>query len=172
MRAAALALAVLAAPAWAAPQGCFARQYSQAHLAANPAQTVAALELWLDPVPADTLGVEAALVRVAFRDGAQVYRQVLFCHHADPAEGHPPRALRCGVECDGGSFVAWERAPGELLLRTEGFVVEGGCGAAPLADGSLPDMRFVRDGIDGTGGSGGPTTYLLRATDGPDCAVR
>ncbi len=167
MRRAGAAILGLAATAALAetPEGCWRRDYDAAHLAAQPAQTVTRLAVRLAPYESEHGRWSEALVEAHFRDDPETYVQWLHCWVPTPGEGltdgAPAGALLCGVDCDGGTFVAWERAPGELLLRTEGFVVAGGCGAPILdADGepiAEPPTRHVED--DGPGA----TTFLLRA---------
>lgn len=135
----------LALPAWAqvpAP-GCYARTYDAAHLAAHPAQGVAALRLWVFD---DTPGSPAVLVSARMADqgqgaadgvGGQVLTQYAYC---DPAEGS------CFVECDGGSFATRAAPDGGLTLTTSHFSLgEGeGCGGfSNLSEGGETVYRLL-----------------------------
>ena len=60
---------------------------------------------------------------VRFRDRKGVYTNGLSCHKGDGS------IVRCGVDCDGGSFHL-KPSGQSLLLENNGFVVVGGCGAS------------------------------------------
>ena len=76
-----------------------------------------------------------------------------------PAAGAPQGAWQCGVECDGGTFTAWESG-GSLLLRTRGgFLVSGACSEP----GDEEPPRYVTD-INAI-----QTTYRLDRIDIAKC---
>lgn len=139
----AVLVALLAGPAAAGPlpEGCFVRAYDAAHLAAEPRQTVERLAVRLAPYEQDGTRWAEALVEARFRGDPEPYRQWLHCW----VEGD---GLSCGVDCDGGIFVAEARADG-VLLTTAGFVVAGGCGdvTEDPETGEIvePPVRWVRD---------------------------
>ena len=152
---------------------CFERRYDAAHLAANKDQSVAFLQARL---PSHRSG--EARVRVTFRKTRaelqaeeaeaeaassrgeeapttakpKLYEAVLLCWA--PAPGAPEGAWQCGVECDGGTFTAWESG-GSLLLRTRGgFLVSGACGTDDdqaqryVTDTNAIETTFRLDPID------------------------
>lgn len=123
--------------------GCYARAYSDSHLAANPQQGVAALSLWVvdegfgptQPVSL-RLAVRMAAQGQGARDGVtgQTLRQTAICAQ----DG------RCYVECDGGSLTATHRGD-DLVLATMGFALSGGdgCGGvSTLAETPGAETRY------------------------------
>ncbi len=162
-----LALALAALPALAQavePESCWRRVYTEDHLAAQPAQTVRWIEVAFDAFPGEDDNREA-FVRVQFRDAPEVLRAYLFCYRSAAERGMPadlpPGAFSCYVECDGGAFHAWRRDARTLLLRSEGFVVAGGC-REPGED-ALPQFRRVIDEGDAA------TLYRLNRVDPASC---
>ena len=123
----ALALAPVLAAAQGPAAGCYARTYSQAHLASQPAQVVARLGLRIDG-PLDAAGTSGELVAVLADQGRAreaglgraALTQALFCY--EDAAGPV-----CGVDCDGG-LARLDVAPdGALLLTTDYLMVGGAC---------------------------------------------
>lgn len=121
-------------------EACFGRTYDAAHLRKHPKQRVTSFYLLRDFSPdassenepmsrEETLATDgeynriqlAAYVRVRGRKG--VYSNQFSCGRDDKG------AMRCGIDCDGGQFTA-RPTGGSLLVRNEGFVVVGGCGAS------------------------------------------
>lgn len=121
-------------------EACFGRNYDAAHLKATPRQRVTAFYLHRsfepdkaleeppqsreDRVSADG---ENGMVNVTgyfrLRDRKGVFTNYFSCTKESEGNG-----VRCGIDCDGGSFKL--RASGKsLLAENEGFVVVGGCGA-------------------------------------------
>ena len=155
-----MAIAGLLVAGQAMADTCWRRVYTDSHMASQPKQTVRVLQVRLpDRVGGgqDTgqYGDAYAEAWAIFRDSGQVYRTGLFCYPAPP--GAPRGAIACGVECDGGSFLAWRKTNGELLLRTHGgFVIQGGCGEAG-------ETRWVTD----RGAS--KTTFKLFRVDLAQC---
>lgn len=130
------ALAELPAP------GCYARDYDAAHLAANPAQGVAALRLWLfDETPGAPAAIIAARMAaqgqgVADGVAGQELLQYTYCD-ADDGE--------CFVECDGGSFDTFPQADGGVILSTGHFTIgdNDGCGgSSSLLEEGASETRY------------------------------
>lgn len=117
-------------------QGCFRRDYSEAHLAQNPNQTVEMLEvLFL------TDGDLVAEVRARLRDGPETFRNTLYCWEPEDQPAAPGTWI-CGVECDGGTFSTRLNGEDSILLKTGGgFLVSGACSEP----GDTEDTRWVRD---------------------------
>lgn len=109
--------------------GCFARDYSDAHLASNPAQVVDQIVLRVGrPTTTDifaTIGVTLANQGhvAASGHGGQSYQQFLFCWRDS-------KALVCGVECDGGSMTVTRVSGDSITFRTNYLIVGNpeGCG--------------------------------------------
>ncbi|MCU0906929.1 MAG: hypothetical protein MUF73_05645 [Rhodobacteraceae bacterium] len=146
-------LLLLAAPASAQgmPQGCWARDYDAAHLAANPDQVVRAMRLSFgkDPENGPVAWLEVTLADQghAGREGlgGVLLQQGLLCR----ADGGRPT---CVVECDGGSFEVVAQAGGQIDIRTRYLLlgIDDECGG-PVDLAELPDT---------------PVTYrLFRAPD-------
>lgn len=116
-----------------AEQSCFSRSYSQAHLAANPKQTVKTLSIRFEGPAHDGPSTgEWGDVTVYFKADSRKFTQTLYCSTYAGAR-------HCGVECDGGSAaLRWTNAD-TLLLKTSGFIVSGGC------DGTGEITRMVKD---------------------------
>lgn len=156
---AALAIGVgLPAQAAEGPQpGCYAREYSPAHLKANPAQIVEAIALEISLSP-DQSSVWAAL-SARFADQGRVkggpsagetMTQSLNCFDSDGRLG-------CAVDCDGGFFQVLSQDAKALTFRTEWLWVGDteGCGGAE-------DLAEVK---------GQPTLYKLFKVDDATCAA-
>jgi len=102
--------------------GCYAADYDAAHLAAHPAQGVAALRLWFhDEVPGQTAN-RAVAVEAVMADQGQAARdhvgglsltQYAYCDAEDS---------QCGVECDGGSMAVSAGDTG-ITVATSFFVI-------------------------------------------------
>lgn len=131
--------------------GCYARSYDAAHLAANPAQGVAELRLW---VYDETPGNPAAIVAARMADQGQgaadgvaglELRQTAFCDRAEGA---------CFVECDGGSLATAPQPDGGLMLTTRHFTI----GDSDMCGGTSNLSE------------GGETRYLLAAASPEVCA--
>jgi len=121
-------------------ESCFGRSYDAAHLSAHPKQRVTSFylarefkedrNLEFDPTPEQELkdndgeyGRININAYVRFRDRKGVYTNGLSCGKGDDGK------VRCGVDCDGGSFDL-KASGASLLLENQGFVVVGGCGAS------------------------------------------
>jgi hypothetical protein len=135
------AVAQSASPIFTADQeACFGRVYDRTHLASHPQQKATSFHVyrWLGrrqqaenwyPGERDEgikqfredgrLNVEAY---VAFRDRRGTFYNDLSC----TPDGRG--ILRCGVDCDGGSFTLRRENANAVLLNNNGFVLVGGCG--------------------------------------------
>lgn len=136
-------------------EACFGRIYDAAHLVSHPKQRVTSFHLSRefspDPLTEDNSWTVESLrdadgedgrilvtAYVRFRDRAGVFSNGLSCVRSDKG------VVRCGIDCDGGSFNL--KASGtSLLLENEGFVVVGGCGAS---EEDQDNLEIVRPGAD------------------------
>jgi hypothetical protein len=136
-------------------EACFGRVYDAAHLRAHPKQRVTSFHLLRDFTPdnnaesepqsreelldADgsdgTIGVTAYL---RLRDRKGVYSNHFSCRRNDKG------GVFCGIDCDGGSFIA-RTSGNSLLIENQGFVVVGGCGAS---DEDNENPVSIRPGAD------------------------
>jgi hypothetical protein len=127
-------------------EACFGRVYDRAHLASHPQQNATSFHVyrWLGrrqqaenwyPGERDEgikqfredgrLNVEAF---VAFRDRRGTFYNDLSC----TPDGRG--ILRCGVDCDGGSFTLRRENANSVLLNNNGFVLVGGQGVPSHPD--------------------------------------
>lgn len=132
----ALCLAGAAAAQEMPQEGCYARTYDAAHLAAHPDQVVAAMRMRV-AVEDD---LRFAAMTVTFADqghagrngfGGRTLRQWVDCR--EDGRGRP----FCGVECDGGWFIVTRQDAVGLTFRTDSLMVgdtEGCGGAVDLAE--------------------------------------
>jgi hypothetical protein len=136
-------------------EACFGRVYDAAHLASHPKQRVTsfhlAREFTPDPLTEDNSwtvenlrdadgedGRIMVTAYVRFRDKPGVFSNGLSCLRNDKG------LVRCGIDCDGGSFNL--KAGGtSILLENEGFVVVGGCGAS---EEDQDNLEIVKPGAD------------------------
>lgn len=149
-------LALIAAPVFAEPfpEGCFARDYDTAHLAAHPAQVVSQMALHLWRENDETLfriRVRMADQGHARHDGTAglTMREEGLCQESGP----------CYVYCDGGGFRLTSTSPGAIEITTEWMrvVQDAPCEGEAL----VSDLAEV---------SGQPTTYRLLASPAATCA--
>jgi hypothetical protein len=137
-------------------EACFGRVYDAKHLAAHPKQRVTSFHLARgfssdlnaeeEPLPPEQLldadgEYSHVLVTayVRFRDRPGVFSNGLNCLRGNDG------SVRCGVDCDGGSFKLKAAGRDSVLLENEGFVVVGGCGAS---EDEREQEEFVRPGAD------------------------
>jgi hypothetical protein len=136
-------------------EACFGRIYDAAHLKKHPKQRVTAFHLFRDFTPdpnketpletRETLikddgdGSIRVMAYVRFRDRPGLFFNGLYCGRS--ADGN---TVRCGIECDGGGFLA-KGVGKSLLLENQGFVVVGGCGAS---EDEAEQADFVKPGAD------------------------
>jgi hypothetical protein len=136
-------------------EACFGRVYDAAHLRAHPKQRVTSFHLLRDFTPGNnaesepqsreelldadgsdgTIGVTAYL---RLRDRKGVYSNHFSCRRNDKG------GVFCGIDCDGGSFIA-RTSGNSLLIENQGFVVVGGCGAS---DEDNENPVSIRPGAD------------------------
>ena len=155
----AIVLAAGQAGAQAAPEGCFARVYSNAHLAKNPAQVVREISVAFgdfagDDAPwADVLVVTADQGHVAGTgQGGSLFGQIARCSLRGSGR------WVCSAECDGGSLEITRMDRDSLVLRTSYFLTGSGddCGGTvDLAE--VPDQ---------------PVSYRLNRLPDTACAGR
>jgi hypothetical protein len=118
---------------------CFGREYSAKHLESHPGQLVSLIRAKVvkDPTAvADYNYIEINAVLKGEKNFFKLYRAYLVCN----AEGE------CAVECDGGKIKVAGFKDGSLEIRNEGFVLEGGCGAAPKSKAVV--LKPTRNGDD------------------------
>lgn len=152
-----LLAAGLAAPAQAGPlpEGCYARTYDGAHLAAHPDQVVAEMHLHLFPPDAiQTQGGAFLRVRVADQGhagpagfGGRILTQGLTCF--------PGERWMCGVDCDGGTFEITRSGGDTLIIRTRYLTVG--------------DTEECGGAIDIAEHPGQPVSYRLTRADPTQC---
>jgi hypothetical protein len=85
--------------------GCFARTYDAAHLAAHVGQTVSAMKLQLKPRAMDDGYNVSAELRFAFRDDKRAFYAVGICKDTDGI-------LTCGFDQDAGQITVKPAAGG------------------------------------------------------------
>ncbi|MDH3475423.1 MAG: hypothetical protein OEM59_17215 [Rhodospirillales bacterium] len=129
----ALALAGAATAQEGPRLGCYARDYTAAHLASHPDQIVGHIVMRVRPDPAGPGTLADLAVWTADQGhvrkaglGGQRFDQVLICWR----EG---KAAVCGVECDGG-LMQVERDDGEVLQFRTDYLLVGGGGCEGLVD--------------------------------------
>ncbi|MEM9754836.1 MAG: hypothetical protein AAF914_02525 [Pseudomonadota bacterium] len=148
---AALAVAAPAALAQPAPLGCYARDYTEEHLAGRPSQGVAQMRLLLSPPQIGSGATARFEIRVIMSNQGQAERdgvtgQVLF----EEGQCRDEDALDCTVACDGGGFEVVRQGNSELLIRTGAFmrVADGLCGegkfSSSLAEEAGPQLYLLR----------------------------
>jgi hypothetical protein len=136
-------------------EACFGRTYDAAHLRAHPKQRVTSFHLLRDFSPdpnaemeqstrqelLDADGSDGDIGLTAYlrlRDRKGVYSNYFSCRRGGDG------IVRCGIDCDGGSFLM-RPSGGSILIENQGFVVVGGCGAS---DEDQEDPVFIRPGAD------------------------
>ncbi len=142
--------------------GCYARDYSSAHLAKQPAQVVEQMAL---RVYEDELGNRLADMEVTFANqghvangmfAGQTLNQFLLCFDYQGRAG-------CAVECDGGAFNVVRQKSDSITIETDLLMVgdTGECGGAvDLAEvpGKAVRYRLNRVGASRCEGLGYPLT--------------
>ena len=148
------ALGLLASGGAAEPPapGCYMRDYSDAHLAAHPAQVADRIVLEISEQATGTtvgnLWVTFADQGHAARSGAGHHRmwQFLVCW----SDGGTPR---CGVECDGGTMEITRQDASGLSFRT-GYLLVGPTdqcgGAVDLAERPGETVSYRLNAVAGT----------------------
>lgn len=156
---AALALTLSGAAAQAAPlTGCFARDYTAAHLAAQPQQVVQRIRvaLTLDEGEFYSAWVTAQFARQGRVKGGPSagawHEQMAICDDL-------PEGIRCGVECDGGVFVVTAIRADGIDIATRDFWMNR-AGDAPMGcEGTETLVETM----------GAPVTYRLYSADPALC---
>ena len=127
-------------------QGCFLRDYSDAHLASHPKQVVdwIRVKIHKDQYDQTVADVDAYIANqghaLASGLGGQVLAGALHCWQSGGDIG-------CSVDCDGGTFYVIKDDGQTLTLRTEGVMI----GDTESCGGALSLAEEV----------GKPTTYRL-----------
>lgn len=131
-------------------EGCYLRDYSDAHLAKNPHQIVKWIRM---KVHRDSYDDKVVDLDVFLADqghvaqsghGGQVLDQTLHCWQSDARTG-------CGVDCDGGSFRVLRNDDNSLLVETEYLMVgdtESCGGAVDLAEVQGQPVRYLLNRVD------------------------
>lgn len=155
-----LVLLCLATPVAAqdVPQGCFFRDYSDAHLAQNPGQGVDQILIYFRSGADNSGGIVLADVRVLAANQGQALAAGLGGQTLNATPGNFNTPLRFGVECDGGSFDVIGQTGEELTIETQGMRLT----KEPSCDGDERWMNLAEIG-------GETTTYRLRAVDQSQC---
>ena len=106
---------------------CFTRSYDAGHLRSHPKQTVQRIKIKLrqwkysrqsEPTP-------MLAIQVKRKGQKKVWTNNIACMDYDQSKN-----VLCAVECDGGSVEILSRnAQGELVLKNNGVLLYGGCGA-------------------------------------------
>lgn len=113
------------------PEGCYVRDYSDAHLAGQPAQVVDWMQLW---IYSDENQNKLANMLVGFtkqghvagtQHAGQVLDQFLLCFDSGGRTG-------CTVECDGGNFFVTRDSGDAMTVETHYLMVgeTDSCGGA------------------------------------------
>lgn len=142
----ALSGAVLAGPAGAEgpDAGCYVRDYSDAHLASQPAQVVDWLQLWVyqgdnqNKLANMLVGFSNQGHVAGTQHAGQVLDQFLLCFDYDGHKG-------CTVECDGGNFFVTRDSGDTMTIETDYLMVgeTDSCGGAvDLAEVTGKAVRY------------------------------
>ncbi|MCH2066371.1 hypothetical protein [Shimia sp.] len=113
------------------PEGCYVRDYTDAHLAGQPAQVVDWMQLW---IYSDENQNKLANMLVGFTNqghvagtqhAGQVLDQFLLCFDSGGRKG-------CTVECDGGNFFVTRDSGDAMTIETSYLMVgeTDSCGGA------------------------------------------
>lgn len=119
---------------------CYGRVYDASHLARHPKQRVTSLHVFRDLDPdqntEDTPQTREEVLKTDGEGGVNVSafvrfknRKGLFWNGLNCNKSADGKFVRCGIDCDGGSFELRTRGK-NLHLTNEGFVLIGGCGAS------------------------------------------
>ena len=161
---AALTAALISAPisgpatAQTVPEGCFARDYSAAHLAANPDQIVDWITLRFYPDPYEDNGMQWADITVRMAHQGRALSEGLAGRVLSETGANFASPLVFGVDCDGGSFEVIRHDADSLMIETRSVrVATGGCGGEIGETASLAETP------------GMPTRYLLYRADPARC---
>jgi hypothetical protein len=136
-------------------EACYGRVYDAAHLRGHPKQRVTSFHLLRDFSP-DLISENEPQSRedMIRNDGSDgdisltAYlrlrdRKGMFSNHFG-CRRNEQGVVRCGIDCDGGTFLM-RPSGGSLLIENQGFVVVGGCGGS---DEDQENPIVVRPGAD------------------------
>ncbi len=135
---------------------CFGREYSRAELKAHPNQSVSQIKAKLVKYSADP-GIESGGLVIEVRlkgEGGLNYHSEMSCQDL---KGQ----FFCAVECDGGSVVVAQLDRASMTLKSNGFLIHGGCDGGE-GDGSK--ARFLK------AMAGGDDVFKLAALPASYCA--
>ena len=140
------ALAMIALPAVAEPEGCFARIYSDAHLAKNPNQVVRSISMSFGDFAGDTVpwvDVEAEIADQGHArgtgQGGNTYGQIARCSD----QGNSKTGWTCSVECDGGTLRIDRLDAASLLVSLDYFIMNTGDDCGGVVDLAEEPGQFV-----------------------------
>lgn len=109
---------------------CYVRDYSDRHLRANPRQTVKQIKIKLSQYKYDEQQPSQPIlsIQVKRKGEKNVWNNSVSCQDWKSEDGSP--TVFCAVECDGGSVeMTGFNSKGMLLLKNNGILLYGGCGA-------------------------------------------
>jgi len=116
---------------------CYGREYSSTTLKSRSKQTVQKIQAKFSHDPQynqNIMTVEITLTEK--KNFFKNYRSLLFCDKDD----------RCAVECDGGSVNVSLQPDGRLLVKNNGFAIQGGCSGEEGDEGTI--LQPTRGGDD------------------------
>jgi hypothetical protein len=118
---------------------CFGREYSRAELKTHPKQTVEQIKAKLIKYSADpTMESRGMKIEVRLKGEEGVNYHAEFSCMADAGK------TLCAIECDGGSVNVAEFDATKMTLKSNGFIVHGGCGE----DGKSKFLQALAGGDD------------------------
>jgi hypothetical protein len=136
---------------------CFTRTYGSTHLRNHPKQTVRRIKIKLrqwkfsrqsEPTP-------MLAIQVKRKGENKVWTNNIAC-----MDNRESKSVLCAVECDGGSVEILSRnAQGELVLKNNGVLLYGGCGADQGQETIILETR-----------KGGDDVFQLKQDDEQACA--
>lgn len=137
---------------------CFTRSYSADHLRRHPRQTVQQIKIklrqWQYGERANEVSPVLA-IQVKRKKENKVWTNNITC-----MDNEEKKTVLCAVECDGGSVEILARdADGKMILKNNGVLLYGGCGA-----GEDQETIFLQSR------PGGDDVFLLRAANASVCA--
>jgi hypothetical protein len=101
---------------------CYGREYTRAELKSHPLQTVEQIKAKLLKYSADPLANSNGLkieVRLANEEGVN--------YHAEFSCMETNGKTLCAIDCDGGSVTIGEFDAKTMTLKSNGFIIKGGC---------------------------------------------
>jgi len=120
---------------------CFARNYTQPHLRANPAQQVTRIALAAIDRGADRPNMPSHqsefLIAIQTRAGGGWHSRLAVCSFA---RGD---SMNCGIESDGGHFTIVNRPDGGVMIRAQGELRIGDEGGPEIGGRISDDNVFI-----------------------------